>query len=95
MAYLGEVSFLTPVILSMSGMYTATNDGTPLGIVSSVSILSTDYAYLAGMVGQSLVAATGGEPIEVTPTGPSGAFNANQIVSIIGQQIAAATSAAP
>ena len=54
---------------------------------------NTDYVYLAGVVGQSLVAATGGDPIEVSPTGPSGAFDTQRVTAIIGQQIAAAVSA--
>ena len=54
---------------------------------------NTDYVYLAGVVGQSLVAATGGDPIEVNPTGPSGAFDTQRVTAIIGQQIAAAVSA--
>ena len=93
MASLGDVSLLNPLILSFSGPYTPAGGGTPLGGVSSLAMLDTDYVYLAGMVGQGIVAATGGEPIEVEPTGASGAFNTQKVTAIIGQQIAAAVSA--
>ena len=63
------------------------------GAVNTVVLSDVDYAYLAGMVGQGIVAATGGEPVEVTATGPSGAFDTQKIATIIGQQIAAAVSA--
>ena len=93
MASLGGISLLNPLILSVSGAYTSTAEGAPLGGVSSLSVLNTDYIYLAGMVGQSLVAATGGEPIEAEPTGASGAFDTQKVTALIGQQIAAAVSA--
>ena len=61
--------------------------------MSLQQVPDTDYTYLAGMVGQGIVAATGGEPVEVTATGPSGAFDTQKVTAIIGQQIAAAVSA--
>lgn len=92
MATYGAVSLISPSLPQVSN-YNTPQAPVTSGPVNMFTLPEIDYAYLAGMVGQGVVAATGGTPVTVTTKGASGSFDTQKVTAIIGQQIAAAVSA--
>ena len=93
MADFGSASERISTRKIMSASSTTNTSNVSWGVVAPRAATEVDYAFLAGIVGQGIVAAKGGTPVTVTTKGASGAFDAQKIASIIGQQIAAAISA--